>query len=292
MEAPQRRPEPPRRPPPDRYERVDHIREPSRGEGGPLRAFVLIALLGGAALAGGLYFGGGVDFGANAPEGQVADASPAYPYDEPADALDEPIGVPLEDTTTPPAQRRVETAARREPAATPATAPPPRRSEPEVETSTPAPVTSWNSASSGPTSLSPGQRPANTSNNAPSTVVPLTPPAVNPTTTPASTPTRSAPARAGTVVWAQRPSARRVADLYPDRAAREGAGGRVELDCSVRTNQTLSCSVASETPTGMGFGRAALNASSSYRAQPWLSDGSDSSGARTRVVFQFQAPEQ
>jgi protein TonB len=94
------------------------------------------------------------------------------------------------------------------------------------------------------------------------------------------------------VVWAQRPSARRVADLYPDRAAREGAGGRVELDCSVRTNQTLSCSVASETPTGMGFGRAALNASSSYRAQPWLSDGSDSSGARTRVVFQFQAPEQ
>jgi protein TonB len=112
-------------------------------------------------------------------------------------------------------------------------------------------------------------------------------------TQPASTQpatTRAAPR--GQVVWAQRPSARRISELYPSRALREGVGGRVELSCSVRSNQSLACSVANESPAGLGFGQAALNASSSYRASPSLSDGSASTGSQARIVVQFQAPSQ
>jgi protein TonB len=255
-----------------------------------MRAFILIALLGGAALAGGLYFGGGIPNFASAPETeQAAEIASTTPYDEPGDVLDEPIGVPLEESATPaPApDRRAEARreeARREEARREAARP---REEPDAPP--PAPTTSWaaNNASGGPTSLSPGS-------SAPSTnVTPPTPVPLSPTVTAAATPTNRGTTRpAGNVVWAARPSARRVADLYPERASRDGVGGRVELDCSVRSNQSLACSVANESPAGLGFGRAALNAAGSYRAQAWLSDGTDSTGARTRVVFQFNAPEQ
>jgi protein TonB len=94
------------------------------------------------------------------------------------------------------------------------------------------------------------------------------------------------------VVWSQRPSARRIGELYPDRALREGVGGRVELNCNVRANRSLACNVSNESPAGLGFGQAALSAAQSYRASPALSDGSDSNGADARIVVQFQAPAQ
>jgi hypothetical protein len=287
-------PAPLRRPPTDRgFDRND-LREPrAEGNGSPMRAFILIALLGGAALAGGLYFGGGIPNFASAPEReQVADVGATTPFDEPSDMLDEPVGVPLEDSTAPaPApDRRAE--ARREEARREEARREEARREPAPTRPTeapPAPTTSWaaNNGTGGPTSLSPGSS-APATNATPPVPVPL-----NPSVTAASAPTNRGSTRpAGNVVWSQRPSARRVADLYPDRASREGVGGRVELDCSVRSNQTLACSVSNESPSGLGFGRAALSAAGSYRAQPWLSDGTDSTGARTRVVFQFNAPEQ
>jgi hypothetical protein len=288
-------PAPLRRPPPDRgFDRAD-LREP-RAEGGasPMRAFILIALLGGAALAGGLYFGGGIPNFASAPEPeQVAEVGATAPFDEPSDVLDEPVGVPLEDSAAPaPApDRRAEARreeARREEARREEARREPAPTRPRETDAPPAPTTSWaaNNAAGGPTSLSPGSSPS--TNATPPAPVPL-----GASVTPAATPTNRGSTRlAGNVVWSQRPSARRVADLYPDRASREGVGGRVELDCSVRSNQTLACSVSNESPAGLGFGRAALSAAGSYRAQPWLSDGTDSTGARTRVVFQFNAPEQ
>lgn len=284
-----RRPEPARRPPPERgFDRND-LREPPKGEGGPLRAFVLIALLGGAALIGGLYFGGGMPNFASAPqEEQIADAGPPpAAYDEPASALDEPAGVPIEDIAAP-ARRPVEAAPRRETTPDPAAA---RREEQRREEqrarreeAAPPPVTSWSgpSPTSGPVSLSPG-----------STGVPTTgaPPVTASVPTPtATTVERAATVRQGSVVWAQRPTARRISELYPERAGRDGVGGRVELDCSVRTNMSLACSVASESPAGLGFGRAALGAAASYRSRGALSDGADATGARTRIVVQFQAP--
>lgn len=278
-------PPPPRRPPPPErsYDRAD-LRDPPRGEGGPLRAFVLVALLGGAALAGGLYFGGGMpNMGGASRETAVQDnaanngASDTY-AEEPAGAPD-PLSL---NEALDPAPRRIESAGRREPA------PPQNREEPEP--STPAPITSWTNAtpsagSSGPISLSPGSSTPPTSSS--SVIVPLTPPV---TAEPASTQVTRPQTRPTTVTWAQRPSARRIRDLFPERAIREGVGGRVELDCSVRVNLSLACGIASESPAGLGFGRAALAASTSYRANPARSDGSVAAGTNTRIVVQFQAP--
>jgi len=92
-------------------------------------------------------------------------------------------------------------------------------------------------------------------------------------------------------VFTQRPSARRIADLYPTRALNNGVGGRVQLSCTVRPNLSLACTVASETPSGQGFGQAALSASSAYRVRGTLSDGSSAIGTTTRVAVAFQAPQ-
>jgi protein TonB len=289
--APARRPDPPtvRRPESPRrlersYERSD-LRDPPK-EGGALRAFILIAVLGAAALGGGLYFGGGIPDFAAAPPAAVESTESSAPFADSGPLLDEPAGVPIEDLAEPP--RPVEVAARREP--TPP-APAPAREEPRPET--PAPVASWSGeagGTGGPLSLRPNEQ----ASNAPSTVVALTPPATGGSTAASAavptTPPRPTPSAA--VVWAQRPSARRISELYPARALREGLGGRVELDCSVRANLSLACGVATESPSGLGFGRAALGASSSYRARSTMSDGSEAIGARTRIVVQFLAPPQ
>lgn len=278
-------------PPPRRfertYERAD-LREPPR-EGGAMRAFILIALLGGAALGGGLYFGGGMPNFAATPPAQedVNSIAPPPAFEEalePASAEDI-ARVPLAEAA--PAQpRRQEIAARAE-----TERPQPAAREEEPEPPTPAPVTSWSntSASGGPVSLRPGE-----TSTAPNTAAPAASPPqpvqVASTQPAASRPTPPPPR--ATVVWAQRPSARRISELYPSRALRAGVGGRVELNCRVRANQSLSCNVASESPAGMGFGEAALSASSSYRANQALSDGSNSTGAPARIVVQFQAPSE
>lgn len=278
--------------------------EPLPRESGPMRAFILIALLGGAALAGGLYFGGGlpsIGGGEAQTEQQAADYGAADYATPPADydglAAEGQDNVSLQDAASTPApapQRETRREPRAEPERTTQTA-----SQTQQDTAVPAPRTSWNdggqtaTGATGPASLQPG---SNDAASAPNTVVPLRPPtqtptqtASNNTRTAAATPQRTQPA--GTVSFAQRPSARRISDLYPSRALREGVGGRVELSCVVQPSLSLSCSVASETPSGQGFGRAALSASSSYRARPLLSDGSTAVGARTRVAFNFQAPQ-
>jgi protein TonB len=290
--APARRPDPApvRRPEPQRrfersYERAD-LRDPPK-EGGALRAFILIAVLGAAALGGGLYFGGGIPDFAAAPPATERSSEAIAPFADSGPVLDEPAGVPIEDLADEP--RPVEVAARREPAPPP-TAAPPRE---ETTTATPAPVASWSGdagGTGGPLSLRPNEQ----ASGAPSTVVALTPPTTaGSTAASAAVPTAPPrPAPSAAVVWAQRPSARRISELYPARALREGLGGRVELDCSVRANLSLACGVATESPSDLGFGRAALSASASYRARATMSDGGDAIGARTRIVVQFQAPPQ
>ncbi|MBX9746574.1 MAG: energy transducer TonB [Hyphomonadaceae bacterium] len=284
-----RRPEPARRPPPERsYDRAD-LREPPRREGGPLRAFVLVALLGGTALAGGLYFGGGmpdvggqqeqqieapIDTGGDAPLSGEPDSAP-----DPL-SLDEAID-PTPTRPEPPrddAQRERERERQRE-----------QQQQRQREADAASPPVNLAAAGStppagGPVSLSPGSAPPSTV----PTPVPLSP-ALPAATDPAASRPPPAPVRAATVSWAQRPSARRIGELYPARALREGIGGRVELSCNVLANLSVSCTVASESPAGQGFGRAALAASSSYRANAARSDGSSAIGSQARIVVQFQA---
>ena len=278
---------PPRRmPPPDRtYDRAD-LREPPATGGGALRAFILIALLGGAALAGGLYFGGGLGDQANAPQEQTQDLGSSAPLDVPSEVPLEPTSA---ETLDEPPARPIQVANRVEaPAQTP-----PREREP---TPPPAATNTDSTPRSGPVSLTPGSTSTvsqTPSTGSQSTIVPLSPPQTAPTQV-STTPTRPPEPRAappGTVSWAQRPSARRISDLYPQRALREGIGGRVTMDCVVLSSLGVNCTIASESPAGEGFGRAALSASSSYRASPTLSNGQSAVGSRTRIAVSFQAPQ-
>lgn len=286
-----RRPEPTRRPPPERYDR--DVRDPPRGEGGPLRALILIALLGGAALAGGLYFGGGMnDLGGSATQQedqQIAEAPSTEPEsysDDPAgpDALS--LGEAIDSTPRRSEQPRREPTPPREE---------PRREQQRAEDRAAAPTTSFagnTTQPGGPVSLQPGGASQPSSLATTPSPVPLGPTIVSPINSdPAPSTTRTpTPARAATVSFSSRPSARRIADLYPNRALRDGVGGRAVLDCTVASNLALNCAVASESPAGLGFGQAAMSASNSYRANPTRSDGSSSVGQSARIVVQFQAP--
>ncbi|MBL8544905.1 MAG: hypothetical protein JNL81_00485 [Hyphomonadaceae bacterium] len=295
----QRRMDPPpqqqRRAPPIDRDYTRDLRDPPRGQGGPVRAIVLIAILA-AALAGGIYFGGGGLGNSPPATEQAAETQPAASTEAQASgdefgALDEAPSVPLSEAVTTRADRQA--AARtqeREPAPrTQTRADPPRTVEREQPRRDPPSSTNAASNSGGPVTLAPtttqAPAPLSPSFNAPPQQVA----SVEPTITGSATPQRAAPA--GTVVWAQRPTARRISELYPRGAANAGVGGRVVMDCRVQGDLSVACSVASETPSGNGFGRAALSASNSYRASPTLSDGSSAVGSTTRIAVNFQAPQ-
>ncbi|MDX2277261.1 MAG: hypothetical protein NW206_17585 [Hyphomonadaceae bacterium] len=312
MEPPPRRldppPPPPRRDPPPAaaayrrdYDRPPtEVRDASARNGGMVRLFILALLIGGGA------FGANYFLNQRPASEQVADTvDQAAPMtsdvvsNEPlpegegvggADVSDEPVQLDSAPPRQQPAQQRQE--ARRpqpQPAQRVAAAPPVEENAPP-----PAPRMSWANEpattsappSAGPASLLPGaQTQQPTLQTQPQILAENTP---RPTPTPAPTVARPP---AGEVLFAQRPSARRIADLYPARAMREEVGGRVQLDCVIRGDLALSCAILSETPSGMGFGSAALAAANGYRAQPTLTNGQTSAGSRARLVIVFQPPQ-
>lgn len=305
---PQRRPDPPpsprrREPAYERsYERAGEHRETPTTGGGAMRAFILIALLGGLALAGGLYFGGGLgELGGTRTAQNTSEEVPATPPvgEEPATAEDQNTqsGVAVSDvaeTTQPTAQERRQAELQRQRDEQQR-----RQQQQQEDGPTPQPTASWTapqqqaSNTGGPVSLRPGEQ----QNSGSSAVVPI-PPSVtapDPQTVSTTTTTTAPPLRTaatGNVLWAARPSASRISDLYPSRALRANVGGRVELDCTVQASLALTCTIARESPADLGFGRSALTAASSYRARPELSNGASSVGARTRIAIQFQAPSE
>ncbi|WP_135211355.1 energy transducer TonB [Vitreimonas flagellata] len=290
--------EAPRRtaPPPERHYDRDDLRDPPRNQGGALRAFILVALLGGAALAGGLYFGGGLNN--DAPRAAVEDNTSTSDVGAPPDAessydtadngtsfseAQDNRAAPARPTAAAPDREQTRERERQRE----------REREAAASEPVPTPTTNFASNSGGPVSLS-----ASNSNppgsTAPNNAVTLSPPVTAPATTPASTtpPPAVTPTRPpGTVVFTQRPSANRIAELYPSAASRRGVGGRVQLSCQVQSNLTLACTIVSETPPGLGFGQAALSTVSSYRVRPTLSDGASAVGASTRIAVNFQAPQ-
>jgi len=297
----QRRLDPPlqpsRRPPIDRDYTRD-LRDPPKGQGGPLRAFVLIALLGGAALFGGLYFGGGMG---TPPATEQALETQAAPIEETAGGeefseLEEAPSVPLSQAVTNRPDRQTQAARSEREQPQRATREEPQRTvereQPRREPQQTAANPNNNAAApnSGPVPLSPNSIQGNVVPLGPSPAAPQTA-NVEPSILGSATPQQAQRPPTGTVVWAQRPSSRRIADLYPRSALNDGVGGRVVLDCRVLGDLSVSCSVASETPSGAGFGRAALSAANSYRARATLSDGSSAVGSSTRIAVNFQAPQ-
>lgn len=92
-------------------------------------------------------------------------------------------------------------------------------------------------------------------------------------------------------VWAQTPSARRLAALYPARALERGREGEARLHCVVQSGGALDCERAEESRGE--FGLAALRVARTLRHAPTLSDGSEAAGSpvNLRIVFRMDDSE-
>jgi len=67
--------------------------------------------------------------------------------------------------------------------------------------------------------------------------------------------------------WKEIPTASDLAAVYPERARKEGVGGRAVLRCTTRMDGVMTdCRIDSEDPVGYGFGSAALALASKVRA--------------------------
>jgi periplasmic protein TonB len=90
--------------------------------------------------------------------------------------------------------------------------------------------------------------------------------------------------------WRQRP--RHPERNYPAEALASGVEGAVELDCEVSVEGRLACAIVSETPTGWGFGEAALALADEHLMAPVLYNGGPARGhLRMRIPF-TQGPRQ
>lgn len=90
--------------------------------------------------------------------------------------------------------------------------------------------------------------------------------------------------------WIRQPTADQMMQAYPNRAIDRRIAGSVSLNCLVEANGTVSgCAVASETPAGQGFGRAAQNLSRHFRVSPRTVDGAPE-GSRVAINLRFVPP--
>jgi TonB family protein len=84
--------------------------------------------------------------------------------------------------------------------------------------------------------------------------------------------------------WARAPSSAELSSVWPIEAAKRGRGGRAVIECEVSSEGGLrECHVLSETPTGLGFGGAALTLAAQFRMKPRTVDGVPVTGGLVRI---------
>lgn len=176
------------------------------------------------------------------------------------------------------------------------TPPPPPREEPTVvRQASPPPIAVHVPTVVTPTTVETIQTPITppvplTSDTPPSLSVPI------PDAPVASTPTvetpEPQPPATPTVIdspsWVSRPTAAQLLNAYPRRALGNEVAGSATLRCVVSASGAMaSCSVASESPGGYGFGDAAMRLTPYFRINPRTVDGAPVDGAVVRIPLRF-----
>jgi TonB family protein len=106
-------------------------------------------------------------------------------------------------------------------------------------------------------------------------------------TPPPPTPNVVVPPRVG-----QWPTAADFDRAYPDRARERGRTGRAVLRCQVTTQQRAeNCVVLNETPSGWGFGDAALRLANRTEVYPQLVDGQPTNEGVLDIPYVFRLRE-
>jgi hypothetical protein len=101
----------------------------------------------------------------------------------------------------------------------------------------------------------------------------------------------SAMAQERSAEWVRRPTAGDIMSVFPNRALKEGVGGRVVLACIVTVQGTLrACKAESETPAGQGFGGAATALASQFLLRPAMKAGAAVESV-VRIPVDFAKPD-
>lgn len=86
--------------------------------------------------------------------------------------------------------------------------------------------------------------------------------------------------------WKSRPTAAQTLEAYPSRALQEKTSGKATIRCIRNPLGYLrSCVVQSETPSGQGFGAAALSLADFYQQRVSLSSHAPSLSVMVTVSF-------